>query len=738
MTRHLKMDTPATARLLDELPSRLTGKPMDRPDGPKKVSGKATYAHEWAIEGKTFGVLARAPISKGKLVRIDKSSVESLPGILGVFSEDRFLRNPAQGTANEAPIQGVSEISYFGQPIALVVAETFEQARHGAHVLELVCEADTDGVYDPEASNLSPEKPEDDQLDQGDLDKAMAEAAYTVDSTYRTPNHNSAAMEPHCSIASWEGDQLTLHGSYQMVKYNVNELADSLGIEPEKVRILSPFVGGGFGSKLGIAPEAVAAAIAAKEIGRPVCVTLTRQQVFENVMRRSESRQRLRLAADETGKLTGLGHECLVSNLPGETFHEPVIQATHFIYGGENRRLSIEVARLNRMCAGSVRAPGEAIGMQVLENAMDELAHTSGIDPVELRKRNIPETHPEEGMPYSSRPFAEALDEGAKRFGWDKRNPEPGKQREGEWLIGMGMAAAARVNMLMESKARVKLKNDGTAIVETDMTDIGTGTYAILTQLCCDMLGLAPQQVDTRLGDSNFPKASGSGGSFGASSSGSSVYLACQDIRGELARRLGCDEDALQLNGGKASGGGKEVSLTDLLAGETIEGEGHIEPGETMEKVQQATYGSYFAEVAVNAVTGETRVRRMLGVFGAGRILNHKTATSQCYGGMTWGIGMALHEAMEFDPRDGHVVNNDLAEYHVPVNLDVPQLEVVLLEERDDWASPIQAKGLGELGLCGAGAAVTNAIFNATGVRVREYPATLDKILDGLPELQPA
>jgi xanthine dehydrogenase YagR molybdenum-binding subunit len=738
MTRHLKYDEPVERRLLDEMPGRITGTPMDRPDGPLKVSGTATYAHEWQLDGKVFGVLARAPVAKGKLTRIEKEPVERLPGILGVFSDERFLRNPAQGMADEAPEQGVEEIFYFGQPVALVVAETFEQARHGAHMLELVCEASADGVFDPEASNIAPEKPDDDQLDQGDLDQAMEDAVYSVDATYRTPGHNSAPMEPHCSIASWEGDQLTLRGSYQMVKFNVNELADSLGIEAEMVRILSPYVGGGFGSKLGIAPEAVAAAIAAKELGRPVCVTLTRQQVFENVMRRSESRQRLRLAADKDGKLTGLGHECLVSNLPGESFYEPVLQATHFLYGGENRRLGMEVARLNLLCAGSVRAPGEAIGMQILENAMDELAHTSGIDPVELRKRNIPDEHPEEGKPYSSRPFAEALDEGAKRFGWDKRNAEPGKQREGEWLIGMGMAAAARVNMLMESKARVTLGEDGRAIVETDMTDIGTGTYAILTQICCDMLGLPPQQVETRLGDSDFPEASGSGGSFGASSSGSSVYLACLDIRAEIAKRLGCNEDDLTLGDGKASGGGKTEPVEALLASKPIQAEGHIEPGKTSEEVRQATYGSYFAEVAVSAVTGETRVRRMVGVFGAGRILNEKTATSQCYGGMTWGIGMALHEALEFDSRDGHVVNNDLAEYHVPVNLDVPQIDVVLLEERDDWASPIQAKGLGELGLCGAGAAITNAIFNATGVRVRDYPATLDKLLDGLPELETA
>lgn len=738
MTRHFRMDAPVTDRLLDTLGETVTGTPMDRPDGPLKVSGTATYAHEWKLDGLVHGVLVRATVPKGTLRGIDKAAVEKLDGVLGVFSDERFLRNPAQGMANEAPEQGVETISYLGQAVALVVAETFEQARHGARILELDLEADQDGAFDPEATNVPPERPEDDQLDQGDLDKAMADAAFSIDVTYRTPGHNSAAMEPHCSIASWEGEHLTLHGSYQMVKFNVNELADSIGIDPENVRVLTPYVGGGFGSKLGIAPEAVAAAIAAKELGRPVSVALSRQQVFENVMRRSESRQRVRLAAGKDGRLTGIGHEALVSNLPGEGFHEPVLQATHFLYGGENRRLGMEVARLNRPCAGSVRAPGEAIGMQVLENAMDELAHESGIDPVELRKRNIPEHHPEEGTEFSSRPLAEALDDGARRFGWEKRNPVPGQVRDGEWLVGMGMATAARVNMLMESKARVRLNPDGTATVETDMTDIGTGTYAILTQIAADMLGLEPARVETRLGDSDFPEAAGSGGSFGASSAGSSVYLACQDLRDQIAGRLGWSSDTLSLRGGSVQSGERTVSLEDALAGETLEAEGHIEPGEASEKVKQATYGAYFCEVGVNSVTGETRVRRMLGVFGAGRILNPKTATSQCYGGMVWGIGMALHEQLEFDLRDGRLTNRDLEKYHVPVNLDVPQIEVVLLDERDDWASPIQAKGLGELGLCGAGAAVTNAIFNATGVRVRDYPATLDKLLAGLPEMEAA
>ncbi|CAO1653497.1 xanthine dehydrogenase family protein molybdopterin-binding subunit [Parasphingorhabdus sp. NYA22] len=734
MTAHHKMDKPDTRNRLDDMRQGLVGTPMDRPDGPLKVSGRATYAHEWHIPGMVYGVLVRATISKGRVTDVASDQILTDDTVHAIITDDRLLRRPAQGGANEAPPQGSKQVDYFGQPIALVVADTFEQARHAANELKISYETEGNAAFDPEAPDTDTDEPEDDQLDQGDLDQAMRDAAFTVDQVYRTPGHNSAAMEPHCAIASWEGDKLTLRGSYQMLNFNINELADALHIAPENIRMLSPFVGGGFGSKLGLSPEAVAAAIAAKDIGRPVCVALSRQQVFETTMRRSETRQHVRLACGEDGVLTGLGHECLVSNLPGEEFYEPVTQATHFLYGGENRKLGIEVARVNRTCGGSVRAPGEAVGMQVLENAMDELAEAAGIDPVDLRKRNIPERHPEQDIPYSSRRFTEALDEGAKLFGWGKRNPKPGQMREGDWLIGHGMAGAARVNILSEAKAKVTLLANGSAVVETDMTDIGTGTYAILTQIACDMLGLPANRVETRLGDTDFPAGPGSGGSWGASSSGSAVFLACEEIRKKLADKLGGKETDLTLADGKAGTGDKARPFAEILDGEEISATGHIEPGKTLEDWQQATYGSYFAEVAVNAVTGETRVKRMLGVFGAGRILNEKTATSQCYGGMIWGIGSALTEEMAFDDRDGHIVNHDLAEYHIPVNLDVPQIEVVLLKERDEWASPIQAKGIGELGICGAAAAVTNAIYNATGIRVREYPATLDKLLAGLPD----
>ncbi|SMY10042.1 xanthine dehydrogenase family protein molybdopterin-binding subunit [Flavimaricola marinus] len=729
MTEYLKMDAPATERRLDDMAQGLVGAPLDRPEGPLKVTGSATYADEWQIDGMVHGVMVRAPGNSGRVVLTNSDAVAEMPGVLAVIQDDRLLRNPAQGTADAAPIQGARHAAYHGQLIAVVVAETFEQARHAAQSLQVTLEDAEMVPVDPATAATEPR--ENQALDQGDLEAAMQQAACRVDVVYTTPSHSSSAMEPHASIASWDGEELTLRGSYQMLKYNRNELADSLGVHPDRVRIVSPYVGGGFGSKLGLAPEAVAASIAAKQLGRPVSVALQRPQVYEATMRRSETRQRVRLAADAAGRLIGLGHDARVSNLPGETFAEPVLQASHFLYAGANRKMSLELARLHRLCAGSVRAPGEAVGVTVLENAMDELAQEMGIDPVELRLRNIPDEDPESGKAFSSRRFRDALESGAEAFGWADR-PGVKERREGEWLIGYGMASAARINVLKESEARVTLLPDGTARVETDMTDIGTGTYAILGQIAGEMLGLPYEKVDVRLGDTTLPPAAGSGGSWGASSSGTSVYLACEAIRRQLAERLDVSEPDLMLKDGCVTYANQTKSLTEVLGGDEIAKLGHVVPGETSKAVRQATFGAYFAEVAVHAASGETRVRRMHGSFAAGRILNAKTARSQCLGGMTFGIGIALTEEMAFDPRDGHVTNSNLAEYHIPVNADVPQLTVELLEERDDWASPLQAKGIGELGICGAAAAITNAIYNATGVRVRDYPATLDKVIAGL------
>lgn len=729
-------NSPDDRNLLDGMKQGIIGKPLDRPEGALKVSGEATYAAEWNVPDCAEGVLVLSQIAQGSVKTIHRDPVLAMPGVLAVLADKAMLRRSTQGTAGKAPAQDVHCVEYFAQPIALVVAETFEQARDAALALKVeYAIADDPVALDPESAEAVVEQPSDSKpIEAGDLDAAMRDAAYSVDVEYDTPGHASAAMEPHVTIAQWDGDDLLLRGSYQMLAYNQREIADALSIGWKHVRILSPYVGGGFGSKLGITHEAVGAAIAAKQLGRPVRVVMTRQQVFQTVMRRSETRQRVRLAADAGGKLIGLGHEALVSNLPDEDFAEPVTQATEFLYGGDNRLLKVEVARIARMTAGSVRAPGEAVGMQVLEAALDELAEKVGIDPVELRKRNVPDEKPVDGTPYSSRMLVEALERGAASFGWDQRKAKPGQTRDGDWWIGMGVASAARVNMMIPAEARVTLQTDGTALVETDQTDIGTGSYAVLGQIAGEMLGLPIDRVRVVLGDTDLPHGAGSGGSFGAISTGSAVMRACETIRAKLAKRLNCDADKLELRDGVAAADGKTRDIAELLDGEAIAETGSIKPGKTAKDFAQASYGAFFAEVAVHAFTGEVRMRRMTGAFGFGRVLNAKTARSQCLGGMVWGIGSALTEELAFDLRDGHLVNHDLAEYHVPVHADVPALEVILLEERDPAASPLQAKGVGELGICGAAGAIANAVYNACGVRVRSFPLTLDKIMPHLPD----
>ena len=729
MTVHLKQDEPDTSNRLDGMKQGVIGQPISRVEGLAKVTGTAPYAAEYPIEGCVEGVLATATITRGEILKIDKDSVLGMPGVIAVIDDPRLTTRAAQGTANEAPQQSPRTVCYWGQPIALVVAETFEQARDAAKHLAVEYRPDEGAPLSPDA--VQPEEQEDETVRQGDLVHAMGEAAHSVDVTFTTKGHASAAMEPHAAIAQWDGDQLTVHASLQMLNYNISELADAIDLPEEKVRLVSRFVGGGFGSKLGVSEETVAAAIAAMQLERPVRVVMSRQQVFQCIMRRSETTQRLRLAADQKGRLTGFGHEALVSNLPGETFAEPVLQSSHFLYAAQNRKLMLEVARIHRMTAGSVRAPGEAVGMPALEGAMDVLAERAGIDPVELRLRNIPKENPEEGLPFSSHKLAECLREGAEAFGWDSGPRKPRQKREGEWWVRTGMASAARVHNVGEAKARVTLKPDGTALVETDMTDIGTGTYTILAQIAGEMLRLDPENVLVDLGDTRHPRGPGSGGSWGASSSGSAVYVACKALREELADRVGVTETELDLADGKVVGG---QSLAQVLAGEPLAREGHYEPGAIADDFTAAGFGAFFAQVRVNHFTGESRVDRMLGAFGFGRVLNRKTARSQCLGGITWSIGAALTEALEFDPRDGHLVNCDLAEYHVPVHRDVPDLEVIMVEERDPAASPIQAKGIGELGMCGGAGAIANAIYNACGARVLDFPMTPDRVLAAMPD----
>jgi len=729
MSVHFKQDEPDTANHLDDMKQGVLGQPLPRIDGLAKVTGTALYAAEYKTDDCAQGVLVTSTITRGEVTRIDRDSALTMPGVIAVIDDPRLITRAAQGTAGEAPQQAPRTVCYWGQPVALVVADTFEQARDAAKHLMIEYREEEGAPLSPDAAE--PEEQEGETVHQGDLARAMAEAAHLVDVTYTTKGHSSAAMEPHAAMAQWDGSRLTVHASLQMLNYNIAELADAVGLAEENVRLIAPYVGGGFGSKLGISAEAVAASIAAMTLGRPVRVVMSRQQVFQCVMRRSETTQRLRLAADAQGRLVGFGHEALVSNLPGEAFVEPVLQSSHFLYGGENRELMLKAARIHRMTAGSVRAPGEAVGMPALEAAMDVLAQKAGIDPVELRLKNIPDDNPESGLPFSSHKLAECLRRGADAFGWKSGPRRPRQTREGEWWIGAGMASAARVHNVTEAKARVTLKKDGIALVETDMTDIGTGTYTIVAQIAGEMLGLDPDKVLVDLGDTRHPRGPGSGGSWGASSIGSAVYVACMAIREELAERAGIREQELDLNGGKTASG---RGLVELLDGRDCSREGHYEPGDIAQDFTASGFGAFFAQVRVNHFTGETRVDRMLGAFGFGRVLNAKTARSQCIGGITWSIGAALTEALEFDPRDGHLANCDLAEYHVPVNRDVPDLEVIMVEERDPAASPIQAKGIGELGMCGGAAAIANAIHDACGARIYDYPMTPDRVIAAMPD----
>ncbi|WBH17608.1 xanthine dehydrogenase family protein molybdopterin-binding subunit [Sphingomonas radiodurans] len=735
-TNSLTMDKPVPDSLIDRGAQHLVGKPVNRYEGPKKVSGTALYSAEYMLPNMAYGVLVGARRGAGKVSSIDADAVRGLPGVIDVVTDfKKFIRNAQQGGEKKAPTMGVEEVAYFGQVIAIVIGETYEAARDAAIRLPLTID-DAEGRYDFDGHRGETDVPPPNNIpaysSQGDLDAAMADAAVTIDETFTTPSQNSAAMEPHASVATWDNGKLLIYGAYQIPSQDAQQLADALGLSAKKVRIVSEYIGGGFGSKLGISPESAAAAIAAKQLGRPVKAVMLRQQVFDATVRRSNTEQRILLAADADGRLTGIGHETLCANLPGEDFFEPTGIGTHFLYAGEHRRITHDLVRMNLTLSGSMRAPGEAVGMLALESAMDMLAEKVGLDPIELRRRNEPAQDPEKDVPFSSRSLIECLDTGAKLFGWDARQA-PGARRDGEWLLGMGVASATRSNLLQSDSAKVTVNSSGHATIETAMTDIGTGTYTILAQIAGELLGLTPDAITVKLGDSDAPPSSGSGGSWGACGSGSAVYLACERIREDVAKKLGVEAADVTFKDGMVIAANRASPLGDL-AGDGIVATGEISPGKQEKATTQASFGAHFAEVAVNAVTGEVRMRRMLGVFAAGRILNAKTARSQCLGGMTFGIGAALTEELVHDTRNGKTVNHDLAEYHVPVNADVPQIDVHFLDERDIHANPLHAKGIGELGISGAGAAIANAVYNACGVRVRDFPLTLDKIIAELPD----
>jgi xanthine dehydrogenase YagR molybdenum-binding subunit len=750
----MKFDTPATTNPIDQL--KVVGQPVDRIDGPLKTTGTAPYAYDRhdVVANQAYGYVVGSAIAKGRIVSMDLAAAKAAPGVIAIVTAQNAGKL-AKGKLNTALLLGGPRIQHYHQAIAVVVAETFEQARAAAHLMR-VDYAHSKGAFDL-ASVKNTATPAESfggpaETRVGDFAGAFATAPVQLDATYETANESHSMMEPHATIAAWDGDRLTLWTSSQMIAWAADDMGKTLGIPKEKIRVMSPYIGGGFGAKLFLRSDAVLAALGARAARRPVKVSLQRALIPNNTVHRAATIQRIRIGAAKDGKITAIAHETWSGDLPGGKPEAAVMQ-TRALYAGAHRITANRLAVLDLPEANAMRAPGEAPGLAALEIAMDEMAEKLGMDPIEFRIVNdtqvvpdypgkpasadpqskAPQEKPNPHPPFSKRQLVECFRVGAKRFGWDKRNPQPGQVRDGRWLVGMGVAAAFRDNLLTKSAARVRLDRRGIVTVETDMTDIGTGSYTVIAQTAAEMMGVPLEKVAVRLGDSSFPVSCGSGGQWGGNNATAGVYAACMKLREAVAQKAGFNAADAVFADGQVRSGSRSLALAEAAGERGLVAEDLIEYGDLDKRFQQSTFGAHFVEVGVDAATGETRVRRMLAVCAAGRILNPKTARSQVIGAMTMGVGAALMEELAVDKRFGYFVNHDLAGYEVPVHADIPHQEVIFLDETDPISSPMKAKGVAELGICGVAAAVANAIYNATGVRVRDYPVTLDKLIARMP-----
>jgi xanthine dehydrogenase YagR molybdenum-binding subunit len=733
----MKFDTPATTNPIDQL--KVVGKPTDRIEGPRKTTGTAAYAYEHhdVAPNTAYGYVLGSAIAKGRIASIDMREAKAAPGVLAIVTAENAGKL-GKGDFNTAKLLGGPEIQHYHQAVAVVVAETFEQARAATQLIRVKYER-ADGAFDLAAAKDSATKPKPGfagpaDTAVGDFAGAFASAPVQFDETYTTPDQSHAMMEPHASIATWNGDKLTVWTSNQMIAWGVGDMAKTLGIPKENVRLISPYVGGGFGGKLFLRTDVLLAALGARAAQRPVKVALQRPLIPNNTTHRPATIQRIRFGATKDGKLTAVGHESWSGDLPGGS-PETAVGQTRLLYAGANRMTAMRLAVLDLPEGNAMRAPGEAPGMMALEIAMDEMAEKLGLDPVEFRILNDTQVDPEKPeRPFSQRRLTECLRTGAERFGWSRRSAAPAKTRDGRWLVGTGVAAAFRNNLVTKSAARVRLDQRGIVTVETDMTDIGTGSYTIIAQTAAETMAVPLDKVVVSLGDSAFPVSCGSGGQWGGNNSTAGVYAACMKLREVVAQKAGFNTGDAVFADGQVRSGNRSKALGEVAGEQGLVAEDHIEYGDLDKKYQQSTFGAHFVEVAVDSATAEIRVRRMLAVCSAGRIINPKSARSQVIGAMTMGVGAALMEELAVDKRQGFFVNHDLAGYEVPVHADIPHQDVIFLDETDPISSPMKAKGVGELGLCGVAAAIANAIYNATGVRVRDYPITLDKLIDHLPE----
>lgn len=735
---------------------KIVGAPINRTDGWAKVSGSAHYSAEHPVAGLAHACLVTSTVPSGRIKRIDTTQADKLPGVLLVITHENVLQLPRETKAGKVspPIGRVlsllqdADVHYNNQPVAVVVAETFEAAREAGARLRIEYETAPARLDFEQAKEQlhPPEKVLTQETDtrRGDLQTGLLAGSTSIDVTYRTPVEHHNPIEPHATIAAWDGDQLTLYDSTQYMKGVQKTVSGTLGIEPENVTVLCPYVGGAFGCKGSVWSHVVLAAMAAKMANRPVKLVLDRNQMFGPVGQRPVTDQRLRHAAMSDGRLTATSHDTIAYTSMIEDWIEPSGLMTRMMYEVPHQETTHRLARMNLGTPTFMRAPGEASGSFALESSMDELAHELGIDPLQLRLQNYTERDPGKDLPFSSKSLRQCYERGAERFGWSGRNPAPRSMREGDKLVGWGMATATYPTNRSKGKASATLNPDGRAVFRSSTQDLGTGTYTVMTQIAADALGVPVEQVSFDLGNSKLPEAPVSGGSTTVASVGPAVQAAGRALRMKLVG-IALADDRSPLFG--ALPGDVEVANGELFlradpdkresmaavaarhGSGPVEVEADADPGDTSKHYSMHAFGAVFVEVHVDELLGTVRVPRVVGVYGVGKLMNAKTGHSQLMGGIVGGLGMALFEETVFDLRNGRAVNGNLAEYHVPVHADIGRIEVEVVEEDDPHVNPLGAKGIGEIGITGVAAAVANAVFHATGKRVRDLPITLDKLL---------
>jgi xanthine dehydrogenase YagR molybdenum-binding subunit len=724
-----------------------------RYDGRAKVTGAAKYAYEFKPPADpVYAYIVQSTIASGRVASIDQAVAEKSSGVLAVITPFNAPKLPA---ANPQPparrhitLLQETDVFYNGQPIAVVVARSLPEAMHAARLLRISYKQTPAKLHfkDRLGEARPPKSPGREPAAQtrGDVSAAMAKASVIVDETYSTPFQHHNPMEPHATLAWWEGDKLNVYDATQYITGDRMTISRTLGIPVDNVRVQCPYTGGGFGSKGSTWSHVILAAMAAKIVQKPVKLALERPQMWGPVGGRPATVQHIKLGATADGKLTGIQHDVIVHTSVMEDFLEPSAAQTRMLYASEACHTSHNLVEMNLGVATFQRAPGESSGTAALETAMDELAFKLKIDPVQLRLINYAEKDLGSDKPWSSKHLRECYAQAAERFGWSKRNPQPASTREGNKLIGWGMATATYPANRSAAQAVVRILPDGRAFIGCGSQDLGTGTYTIMAQTAADALGLDPSQVEAKLGDSTLPKAPVSGGSQSAASIGPAIKDAAMQAKLKVAE-VAINDPQSPLHGAKVAdiaakegklfdktSPGKFDSYTAILrrnGGKPVEAMGSAEPAEDHTSVSTHSFGAVFAEVAVDADTYMVEVRRVVATYDVGTLMNKTTGINQLEGGIVWGISMALHEESHLDDTYGRFVNANLAEYHVPVNADVGRMDVRVLDIPDTKFNPLGARGIGEIGITGAAAAVGNAIFHATGKRVRSFPITLDKII---------